>query len=357
MQNSFLGKGGLLSISLISCLLLLLSGCNDDDKSKPDASKAAVQKPAESKPQRRETVELLPDSAFKRHIFDEFNTEIETHLSSPNGSESQFRYPDGKLKESITKDKSGKVTKHRLYARDGKTVVGGVESRSDGSTLWKVEKDNAGKVVKTTYWYDGKKPFSTETTRPDGSVELSYFRKGGSLWQKKSGPASSNLTVTEQFDSSGKLSFRSQKLPDGNTEILRFHENGSVKVRLVYKVEKSNWGGSDQWTPVSGEEFDKSGKLTRKVTLDSYSGIRGTENFNDDGTRTVRTMRSSWSSRIESEEVFDKDGKSLSKKEYKWDEEVSETIERSLYEKPSLDDPPTRWQNQENYPYYRYGDD
>ena len=356
MHYNFSRTGSLFGFSLAVCCTLLLSGCNnDDDKVKPEATKPAVQEPAQASPQRRETVELLPDKAFKRHVFNEFNQEIETHMSTTNGSESEFRYPDGKLQESIKKDKSGKITQRRLFARDGKTVIGGLESRSDGSTLWSVEQSKDKTVTKTTYWYDGKRPFSVELTRPDGSVEIRYYRKSGSLWQKKFGPDAANL-VTEQYDSNGKLNFQMRKLQDGNTEFLRFHDNGNLKYRYLGKLEKSSYSSYEQWTGVSAEEYDASGKrLLRRIKLESYNSVSGTETFNDDGTRTVRKLR--WNNRVESEEVFDKDGNSISKKEYKWDEDVSETIDRSQYERPALDDPATRWRNQEDFSYYRYGDD
>ncbi len=344
-----------LTLALVACFSLMLAGCRDDDENSKQKqnSESVVQRP-EGESDRRESLEMLVDNAYIRHVFNRFNREIETHLIKPDGSESTYRRDDGSLKEELRRDKKGTITRQRVFAKDGKTVLAGLETRQNGSTVWTCKQESDGSIHKSTYWYDGKQLFSVEITRKDGSIEAIFYRKNGMIWQKKKGPDSKNLEV-EQYDYSGLLSFRQRSLPDGSIEILRFDRSGQKTIKVVFREEKSAYGYK-RWTAVSAEEYDESGStVRRRIQLASGNQVLSTETFNPDGSRTVRTMRSGYGSYIETEETFDQTGKSLQSKKYGEEERVSESVDRYRFDRPELDDPQNNWQNQENYPYSRYG--
>ncbi|MBX9688781.1 MAG: hypothetical protein K2X27_18885 [Candidatus Obscuribacterales bacterium] len=345
------------TLMLLALPIFLLSGCREDNKDKSQSVPNNTVNTVESKTKaetRKESIELLPDNVLRRHVFNEFNQEIETHTKSGNGETlSIYRRQDGSVQESTVTDKNGKIKQRKVFARDGKTVVAGLETRSDGTLLWNAEQNKDGSIQKSTYWYDGKRLFSTEITRPDGSIEQSFYRKSGKLWQRKSGPDAQHLK-TEQYDRDGKLSYSYRTLSDGIIELCRFDEKGNLTMRVTYRVNSSPYGYSD-WTAISAEEIGADGKsVTRKITLSGYGSVDKIETYNQDGTVTVRTLKYGY---VDSEEVLDKNGKSISQRQFNYDDRPNESIDRSQFSRPYPDDPARSWQNQESYPYYRNMDD
>lgn len=334
--------------------LLFFGGCNNDQTANDPANNP---KPSATNNSRREKVEPMDESSgelVRRHIFDELDREVETQISYRNGESATYYYTgDGKPREYVLRAKNGDVKQRKVYDTDGKTVIAGKESRSDGTTLWTMEKLPDGSTKTVNYWYDGKRVFSIEIRKSDGTVETSYFRKSGKIWAKRTSKDGKTL-VEEQFDRSGVQTVRIET-PNDKTSIVTIYDGGKPQARQIWKVEPNSWGGSSQ-TLQQVEEFDSTGRVSRKVTMnDSGWDAKQTETFNPDGTRTVRTMRSD--GYVGKEETFDKAGKSTSSKEFKDDEKISETVDRQLFRRTYPDDPKSSWQLQESYPYYRDRDE
>lgn len=344
----------LLVLPVVAFALLTLSGCSNDDSS-------TEQKPPQAgptQPYRREKVEPMAENTgelARRHIYDELDREIETHISFRNGERASYYFRDnGTAREYVLVAKNGDVKTRKVYGADGKTVVEGKESRSDGTCKWILELQKDGSSKTTTYWYDGKRPFSVEVRRPDGTFEISYFRKSGSLWMKKTGTGD-KVAAEDHFDRTGAQTVRIQN-PSPDVSIVTVYSGGKAVARQTYKVEPTSWGSASH-TLQTVEELDPAGKVTRKLKM-NYSGwsVEQTETFNPDGTRTVRELR--WDGTVKKEETFDGSGKSTKVKEYKdEDEKVTETIDRSLMQRNYPDNPENSWQLQESYPYYRDRDE
>ena len=344
----------LLILPAVAVALFALSGCNSDEPStKPKP-------PATSNPQpyRREKIEPMAEGTgelARRHVYDELDREIETHVSFRNGERASYYFrDDGKVKEYVLRAKNGDIRTRKVYAADGKTVIEGKESRSDGTAKWILELLPDGSSKTTTYWYDGKRTFSVEIKKPDGSFQTTYFRKGGSLWMKKSG-SNGKVTAEDYFDRSGTQTLRIEN-PSPDTSIVTVYSGGKAVARQTWKVEPTSWGSASQ-TLQTVEELDANGKVSRKLKM-SYSGwsVDQTETFNADGSRVVRDLQ--WDGTVKKEETFDSAGKSTKVKEYKdGDDKVTEPVDRSLMQRSYPDNPEQSWQMQEYYPYYRDRDE
>lgn len=301
-----------------------------------------------------EKTELMPESSgefSRKHVTDDYGREVELHIFLRNGeSVVKTFHANGKLKEETQRLKSGAVKLNRQFARDGKTLTSGKEARLDGTTKWELSSEPDGSSKKTTYWYDGKRVFSVEISRKDGSVEQQFFRKDGSLWVKKSGPDAAKLQ-SEFFDKAGALLGKSQALPDGST--VYSPAVGNTQIRQYWKEERSYYyyGASVSWNLLRVEELDSQGVLVRTLVMrpGGYSVAevhRGTA----DGGKVVRRLR--WDNSVESEETFDKDGKSLGSRS-SFAERLEEKIDRDMLRRAENSDPVQRWQQQEDSPYYR----
>ena len=356
--NNTRSVGRVLSLSATILTALLLVGCDSDKNESKEAQVAPAKTAVASKPApvRKETTELMPESSnefSRRHVADEYGRKIELHTRFRNGDEgSKFFRESGGLKEEILKDKSGAVKQQLVYARDGKTVVSGMEARKDGTSKWKLEQKADGSSTKTTYWYDGTRVFSVELTRPDGSIEHSFFRKDGSLWVKKSGKNASSL-VADQFDRAGVLQTRTVLLPDGKQEVTRF-EKDVATVRQIWQLEKSAWSSYTSWNLTRVDELGADGKVTRTLIPNSggYS-VRETWTPTADGGKLVKRLR--WDNSVEVEEMIDKDGQSVSKKDVT-ERGTPEKIDSGNLRRIENSDPLENWQGQEDYPYRRNQD-
>lgn len=337
-----------LSLSLVS---VLLAGCNGDKEEKP-APKAAQTQPA--KQTRVEKTELMPENSgefSRRHVSDEFGRKIETHTRYRNGDDgSKFFHSNGLLKEEVLRDKSGKIKQQRAYARDGKTMISGMESRSDGTEKWTLSQNADGSTTKKTFWFDGKRIFSEELTRADGSVEQKFFRKDGTLWVKKTGANASEL-VSEHYTRTGVMEARSRVLSDGSTEVLRY-ENGQLTYRQLWKKEQYGYSyGYSTWNLITVDEFDGNGKTVRTIVMSKggYTVVE-TRTVTADGGYVVKRLR--WSGEIEVEETFDSAGQSTGRKtlsEPLTKENIDNTRLRRIENKDAME----TWQQQEDYPYMR----
>lgn len=342
-------KGIAPAFSLSLGLLIVCSGCRISQEVE---SKIQSKQPDQDS-KRTERLELLPDQAFKRHVYDEFSREVETHFQSPQGSESVYRHADGAVKERVCRNKDEKITKHELFDKDGKTLIGGFHTRSDGSLLWKLERNSQGLLTKTTYWYDGKRVFSQETSRKDGTLEELFYRKNGKLWQRRlsKGGVESSL---EQYDSSGSLSFKQEQLPDGLVLIERPASTNAEYLKLRFKVDSRY--GYENWELRSVEEYKTSSmKLQRRLLFDQSGKLESSELFKADGSSSFRRLDKDGF--IQSEESFDPSGKSIGVKDFTSEQSVQESFDRWRYQqRPYQDKPRSSWQNQENYPYQRNWD-
>ena len=341
-----------LLLPLAALALLTLSGCNSDTPSvEPNPTVAPAQ------PTRREKVEPMAESSgelSRRHIYDQYDREVETHINFRNGERASYYFREnGSAREYVLQTKSGQIKTRKVYGLDGKTVVEGQESRYDGSPKWVLERMKDGSSKTTTYWYDGKRVFSEEVTKADGSFETTYYRKGGSVWIKKSGKGA-KVTAEEHFDKNGTQTMRVE-FPADDISVVTVFTGGKAVARQTWKVEKTSWGSAAH-TLQSVEELDSNGKVTRKLKL-NYSGwtVEQTETYNADGTRLVRTLR--WDGTVSKEETFDQAGKSTNVKDFKDDERLYEQVDRSLMQRSYPDDPVNNWDLQEKYPYYRERDE
>lgn len=333
--------------------LLFLSGCNNDDTSTEPKNqpKPSVQS------NRREKLEPMDENSgefSRRHVFDELDREVETQINYRNGESATYYFrEDGKTREYVRRAKNGTVKQRKVYDKDGTTVLEGQESRSDGTTLWVMEKQADGSTKTTTYWFDGKRVFSVEIRKPGGSFETSFYHKNGQLWSKQYGTGT-KVAVEEHFDRNGVQTLRIES-PNPTTSVVIVYDKGKPQARQTWKIETNSWSGT-MHTLQQVEELDANGKVTRKLTMDSGGwSVKETETFNADGTRVVRTLR--YDGTIGKEETFDKAGKSTAVKEYKDDERITETVDRQLLRRSYPDDPKNSWNMQEYYPYYRYQDE
>ena len=349
-----------LTVALVLALPLLLTGCNDDkEQNKTPAQTTA---PAPAKVVRKEKTELMPESSgefSRKFVTDEYDRQIELHINYRNGDvNSQLFHTSGKLKEETLKTKNGLVKQHRQYARDGKTLVAGKEARSDGTAKWELVTNPDGSTSKTTYWYDGTRVFSVEKVAKDGSLEQSFFRKDGSLWVKKTGKDASNLTA-ENYDKSGNLVAKSRTLADGRIEITKI-ENGKAFVRQIWKRESyggygyygGGYGGTSYtWTLISLEELAADEQTVLRTIYMNSGGyyLKEVHVGTADGGKVVKSVR--YDGLVESEEVFDKDGNSISKGAPA--EKKEEKADYKLTNRTDVADPQERWKQQEDYPYYR----
>lgn len=342
----------LLVIPVAALALLTLSGCNSDESStEPKPSVTHTQ------PYRREKIEPMDEKTgelARRHVYDELDREIETHISFRNGERASYYFrDDGKAREYVLRAKNGDIRTRKVYAADGQTVIEGKESRPDGTCKWILELQKDGSSKTTTYWYDGKRPFSVEIKRPDGTFETTYFRKSGSLWMKKSGTGS-KIAHEEHFDRNSVQTLRIET-PSPDVSVVTVYNNGKAVARQTYKIEPTSWGSASH-TLQTVEELDANGKVTRKLKM-NYSGwtVEQTETFNADGSRTVKDLR--WDGTVKKEETFDSAGKSTKVTEYKENETVTEPVDRSLLQRSYPDNPENSWGLQEVYPYYRDRDE
>lgn len=346
----------LLPVAIAAFALLFLSGCNDTDKPSTDPG-TNQPSPKPNTPYRREKIEPMDESTgelSRRHIYDELDREVETQINYRNGESATHKYrEDGSTKEYVLRAKGGALKQRKVFDIDGKTVIEGLESRSDGTTKWTMEKLPDGSTKTVTYWYDGKRVFSEEIKKPNGTWQTTYFRKSGKVWVKKSGTGS-KTEVEDQFDRNGLQTSRTEFISDSKN-IVTVYNNGKPEARQTWRVERNSWSGTYQ-TLEEVEELDASGKVTRKLTMDGGGwDVKQTETFNPDGTRVVRTLR--YDGTISKEETFDKSGKSTNVKEYKDDERTTEKIDRQLLRRSYPDDAYNSWNLQEYYPYYRDRDE
>ncbi len=354
----------ILTAALVLALPFLLTGCNGDkekDKEKTSAQNTTAPAPAK-KVVRKEKTELMPESSgeFSRKIVtDEFDRQVELHINYRNGDVgSKFFHESGKLKEEVLTTKSGLVKQQRIYARDGKTLVSGKETRNDGTPKWLLATNPDGSTSKTTYWYDGKRVFSVETVQKDGSLEQSFFRKDGSLWVKKTGKSADDL-VSQTFDKTGTLLSKSRKLADGRYEVTKI-ENGKAIARQLWKRESyggygyygGGYGGTSySWTLISVEELAADEQSVVRTIVMNSGGyyVKEIHVGTADGGKVVKSVR--YDGLVEVEEVFDKDGNSVSKATPT--EKKEEKVDSKLTNRSDIAEPQERWQQQEDYPYYR----
>lgn len=331
--------------------ILCLSGCRSEP-TVVDPNKPQTQAPAG----RTQTIELMPetsDEQSRRHVFDEFDRELETHISYRNKEtfSSYFR-DDGTLKEEIVTREDGKVKSRKAYAADGTTVTEGKETRADGTVLWTMEHQKDGSTKKVTYWYDGKLVFSVEVTQKDGAYSVTYFRKSGSISGKRSGKSFDKLDSEEYFDRSGMITKRIEWSKSGEKTVSLFDGSGKLKSRGILLEEKNNWGSS--WELQRIDEYDATGRLTRTAIIKNGYSVSETHTFNSDGSKIIRQV--DYSGYVWREETFDADGKSIDVKEYNYNRPW-ESVDRYGFTETYSSDPVRNWRNQENYPYYRNSDD
>lgn len=363
MKNNNIAGRNWLAIPLALGLCLVLAGCNGEDKKETKSPQETSQPaPAAKKEVRKEKTELMPESSgefSRKHVTDEFDREIELHINYRNGDTGiKFFYPSGKLKEETLTAKNGLVKQQRVFARDGKSLVAGKESRNDGTAKWDLVTNPDGSTSKTTYWYDGKRVFSVEKVQKDGSLEQSFFRKDSTLWVKKTGKDADSL-ISENYDKAGVLQAKSRKLADGRIEITRI-ENGKNVARQVWKQDRYGGygyygggynGGYTSWTLISVDELAADGQTVVRTIVMGSSGYypREIHTATADGGKLVKTIR--YDGFVESEEVFDKDGNSVSKGAPS--EPKEEKVDSKLTSRSEVSEPQERWQQQEDYPYYR----
>ncbi|MBX9571805.1 MAG: hypothetical protein K2X77_23130 [Candidatus Obscuribacterales bacterium] len=351
-----------LAVLLALALPLVLTGCNGEDKEEKKAPAQTTAPAPAAKEVRKEKTELMPESSgefSRKHVTDEFGREIELHIHFRNGDTGvKFFYQTGKLKEETLTSKSGLVKQHRQFARDGKTLIAGKESRNDGTAKWELVTNPDGSTSKTTFWYDGTRVFAVEKTLKDGTLEQSFFRKDGTLWVKKTGKDAENM-VSENYDKGGVLLSKSKKLADGRYEVTKI-ENGKAIARQLWKKDTYGGygyygggynGGYSSWTLVSVDELAADEQTVVRTIVMNSSGysVQEVRVATADGGKVVKTLR--YDGSVESEEVFDKDGNSLSKSQPA--ERKEEKVDSKLTGRSDIVEPQQRWQQQEDYPYYR----
>ncbi|MBY0358523.1 MAG: hypothetical protein K2W82_11025 [Candidatus Obscuribacterales bacterium] len=335
-----------LSAAFLICSLLFISGCRS-----PEADKT----PAPSPPVRTQKVEVMPEDSpeqSRRHVYDEIGRELELHISYRNKEQAStyFREDGTKSEVTVTKD-NGKLKSRIVYGEDGQTVVEGKETRDDDTTLWTMESLPDGSVKKTTFWYDGNRKFSEEISSKN-SYSLTYFRKGGSVWRKKSGTSAKNLKQEEHFDKNGKVTARVDWLSDKQKIVTIFNTDGSKDTSATYVLQQNQWG--DSWQLTTIDDFT-AGKLTRKIIIgENGYGPKEIQVFNDDGSKVVRQLRTDYPYNTLQEETFDKDGNSTGVTKFGPNGGGSgEYIDRSPFWRVESNDPYQIWDRQEKYPYYR----
>ncbi len=333
--------------------MLFLSGCSRQTQTQNPPPTPVSTKPADR-------IELMPTSSgehLRRHIFDESGTEVETQIQYINGDRGWLRLRgDGTVAEYKLETKQGKLKIQRSFAADGKTVVAGKELRDDGSTKILVESMPDGAIKTTTYWFDGTHVFSIDVRRADGSNETTFFRRSGSLWIRKSAAKADAPAVEESYDKAGKLELRRQPTATG-VDVLHFRADGTASYKQSFTESSNQWGYKSK-TLIQVEEYAEDGKTVKRKLEMSDNGrndVRSSYNYQADGTTIVRRFRDDGT--VEHEEVLDRDGKVSKSKDYKEDEKVTESVDRSLFYESYQRDPVQSWQMQENYPYYRNADD
>lgn len=330
----------------LSSIVFCLSGCQ-----KPAAT------PTNSQGARTQTIDLMPEGSkeiSRRHVFNEYGQEVETHINYRNKEvESTYFRDDGTRKEEVATFENGSVKSRKVYDDNGQTVLEGKEVRADATVKWIIEHQADGSAKTTTYWYDGAKIFSVEISKANGSYAATYYRKNGSISGTKSGKSRDNITTEEFFDRSQKLVSHVDWLSKSRKAVTIFNRDGTPLAKATMAIKSS--GDWPWWSVRWFEEYDSQGKVRRKYIMDDqgYSVVE-IQDFNDDGSKSVRTPDED--GRVKQEETFDSSGKSIKVEKYKRQE--GPWMNTNLpyywqYNNDYLPDLQRNWQNQEDYPYYR----
>lgn len=334
-----------LSAVFLICSLFCIAGCRT-----PETGTVTAPTPAA----RTQKVEVMPEDSpeqSRRHVYDENGRELELHISYRNNetASTYFREDGTKSEETVIKD-NGKLKSRVVYALNGKTIVEGKETRDDDTTLWTMESLPDGSIKKTTFWYDGSRKFSEELSSKN-SYSLTYFRKSGSVWRKKSGSSATDLKLEEHFDKNGTITARIDWLSDKEKVVTIFNTDGSKDTSGTYQLQQNQWGSSWQLTTI--DDFTAN-KLTRKIIMgENGYGAKEVQIFHDDGSKVIRQLNTNYPYNVLQEETFDQDGNSTGVTKFGANGSTSEYIDRSPFWRVESNDPYQIWDRQEKYPYYR----
>lgn len=349
-----LSGAGVLALAL--AFVVGLSGCNSDKTPEPQPVKPAQPLPTHEK----EKVELRPvesGEVIRRHIFDASGVETETRIEYANGDKGVIKLrADGTIERFTVTKSDGKLKVDKLVAADGETVIGGKQMRDDNTVILTWTQLPDGNVKLTAYWWDGKRVFAEQVVRKDGTVDTVYTRKNGKRWGHKVHNAKGEVLTSEEHDADGNLQSRRENTAGGGWETTHYRKDGTAAYKQVVK-NLPNQYGSTSMSLAEVLEYKADGKtVQRQIIPDNMNygqQLKETTTYNDDGTLTVRAIRSGYENIIDKETVKDKTGKVISEKEYK-DEVVREEVERERLNLYNYKQEPTNvWQYAERYEQWR----
>jgi len=328
----------------------LLSGCRQDEQQKPTPPPVVVQ------PKPTEKIELMPDTSeeFARHHFiDATGFEVETRIDYRNGDKAVIKFRANHSQESYKRTaKNGTVLIEQNFAADGKTITSGQELRKDLTLKWKATQDASGAVTTKTYWWDGTALFSEKVQQlPSGSYQTTFYRKDGTLWGKRSGPSDGVIAHEEQFNTSGKLEFTSER--NGSDIVTTLYRADGTPEYRQHMIETTSSYGYTSRNLTSVEVLNADGKTVGRTLIMNSGGYSVSQvvRNNADGTTTVRDV--TYNGTVTHEEKRDSSGKVLSQKDYSSSDGVREDWDWRATRTSSPDDPVNRWDLAERYPYYR----
>lgn len=178
---------------------------------------------------------------------------------------------DKTLAKQIRHFKDGHDRMYAEYAPDGIQIVSGVETRTDGSVLWKASVDEKAMVTTTTYWTNGS-TFESERRKVGAKqVDRWFFYSTGSKWQHFLGTMDgTTLTDLEEiWHQDGSLAYSHYVGLNGTSTDSIYRDNGTLKLKQYWALRPVYWSG------------DTTAPKDRRLLLK-------TETYSDDGLRLRR---------------------------------------------------------------------
>lgn len=186
--------------------------------------------------------------------------------------------PDHSLSEFVVTRGNGEELAHLFYSASGRMIVNGYEKRNDG-TMRRVASTGADSMVTlTTFWQDGKTPFSIDTRKVDEwDHAVQYFHPNGARWSYQVASLyATTPTVERDYDTEDRL-VREFVVDDADKRaatVSVFRGDGTARYVKNYApyfaTEYSEHGGAYQVKKrglSTVDEFDGSKRLVRRINM------------------------------------------------------------------------------------------